>query len=164
MRTPVVELWIPATALEWLASGATRWAPDETGGVLMGYTTSDQTQMVVTHWIGPGPGAVHARHTFVPDPSFQEEAIRTAYEQSGRVSTYLGDWHTHPGSKSCLSWRDRRTLEKIARCTAARAPHALMLVLGGGRSDWQARAWRFEAHRRLLPGRIEELRISPFGP
>jgi len=43
------------------------------------------------------------------------------YEQSGRLDTYLGDWHTHPGAVSGgLSWKDRACLKRIVRTPSER--------------------------------------------
>lgn len=94
----------------------------------MGYT-GETGDIVVTHAIGPGPLAKHREKSFVPDHDFQETEIARIYRESGRHSTYLGDWHSHPGGSDRLSWRDRATLRRISRAPAARVQQPVMVII-----------------------------------
>jgi integrative and conjugative element protein (TIGR02256 family) len=116
--------------------------PVETGGVLMGYWVKEFEEIVITHAIGPGPTAIHLPTGFIPDSEYQEDEIACHYAESERLSTYLGDWHTHPLETAHLSRKDRRTLRRIAKYTDARASVPLMVVLGGG-DPWCMKIWRF---------------------
>lgn len=146
--------WIARQALEAIYREAASFAPNETGGVLMGYWAEHWTEVVITDVIGPGPNAVHHSDEFVPDCDFQESAVAAAYEQSGRLATYLGDWHTHPGGATTLSRKDRRTLRAIARHRDARAPRPLMALLGGCQPRWRLQVWRGELVTGWLPGSL----------
>ena len=126
--TPTV--WILPTALDDIVAEAIRMAPDETGGLLMGYGDAENG-FVVTATVGPGPDAVHAPYRFVPDHAYQEREVARHYRASGRTETYLGDWHSHPTAGAYLSPRDRKTLRSIARDPDARAPTPLMMVVAG---------------------------------
>ena len=75
---------------------ARRCLPNETGGAFMGYW-SDPNTVVITDVIGPGPNAKHTRYSFHPDVEYHAAEIDRIYSQSGRINTYLGDWHTHRG-------------------------------------------------------------------
>lgn len=120
---------------------ASEAVPNETGGILTGYWTADGT-CVVVGVVGPGPEAIHRRTSFTPDPLYHEEEIARIYESSARMHTYLGDWHSHPSAAAYLSRRDLRTIRRISVCANARAPNALMLVIGSGRMEqWELRAW-----------------------
>jgi integrative and conjugative element protein (TIGR02256 family) len=108
--------------------------------MLLGYQTiaSDIEEFVVVEVLGPGPGARHRRRRFEPDGPWQQERLEERYRSSGRVTTYLGDWHTHPRGRAAPSWRDVRCARRIARCRTSRARHPLMLIVGGGdRDGWQ---------------------------
>src|SRR5690606_33938556 len=87
--------------------------------------------MVVRASVGPGPRAVHRRRGFVPDHVYHELETARIYADSGRVWSYLGDWHSHPSGTLVLSRTDRRTLARIARAPDARVPKPLMIVLAG---------------------------------
>lgn len=163
-KTNVGTAWLPRLVLQEMIDEADRAYPDETGGVLMGYWASPFDEVVVTHVIGPGPGAVHRRSKFVPDSAYQQEQITRHYERSRQLETYLGDWHTHPRSGARLSRIDRRTLWRIAAAPEARAPAPLMAVLSH-KASWNLRIWRGTRVRlgRLALGlRVAELMPKTF--
>ncbi len=136
LRRPFVapRVWVTDDALNQLAREADLHTPLETGGLLLGYWSSHprKDEVLIESIIGPGPDAQHERSRFKPDASWQRQELADADGASGRVTTYLGDWHTHPGSVPAPSRRDRRTARTIARAHAARVPRPLMLILGGG--------------------------------
>lgn len=120
---------------------ATKMAPLETGGVLMGYFKG--VDVVITDWIGAGPSARHEGASFEPDYDFQEREIAKIYQASGRVTTYVGDWHSHPEGGLALSRTDRGTLKRIANHPAARARQPLMMILAG-RAPWRLGIWSWQ--------------------
>jgi integrative and conjugative element protein (TIGR02256 family) len=104
-------------------------SPKETGGVLFGYWLEESQGVVITEAVGPGPRSKHDEFSFVPDWEYHETEIARLYEESGRIHTYLGDWHSHPHSTTRLSLTDRRTLSKIAKYAEARVSAPLMAVI-----------------------------------
>ena len=92
----ISRVWVSDAVRDEFVVEAERAGDYETGGILIGYWTPDGSQAVVTQIIGPGPGALHTRTKFVPDTEYQEVEITRIYLESGRIQTYLGDWHTHP--------------------------------------------------------------------
>lgn len=162
-REPPPIGWLSRAAWQAIVSEGTAKLPLETGGVLMGYWDPVGRDVVITAAIGPGPEACHEPAAFCPDHDHQVTEISRHYEASGRRSTYLGDWHTHPMGPGKLSRQDRRTLARIARTPEARAPHPLMLVAAGG-DPWDLSLWCLTASRwwrlatepliiRLMPNR-----------
>jgi integrative and conjugative element protein (TIGR02256 family) len=139
-------VWLPRQALSDMEAEADRVNPLETGGVLLGYWGRPAVEAVVTHVTGPGPRAIHLREAFEPDDDFQSEEIARIYGASGRLFSYLGDWHTHPGATAYLSPTDRKTLRKIARHGPSRLSVPLMAVLAGG-DPWHLRIWRYKPPR-----------------
>ena len=107
-------------------------APEETGGMLVGYRTSELVgaEIVVTGLIGAGPEAKRTRNRFEPDGKWQQERLEETYMKSGRVTTYLGDWHSHPRGGTRPSATDRTTYRRVASDRKARAPHPLILIVG----------------------------------
>lgn len=125
-------------------------SPLETGGNLMGYW-SGANEAVVTQIVGPGPDAVHAPYGFRPDYDFQEREIARIFRGTAGHVTYLGDWHTHPGSGAAhLSTKDRKTIRAIAGSADAQAPRPLTILLTGGPDDWGVAAWSAELGRSRL--------------
>lgn len=122
-------VWLKGSAYNAILVEAIKAMPRETGGVLIGYW-GNMHEAVVTDIVGPGPKAIHKRHSFVPDNAHHVGEIKKAYLKSERTETYLGDWHTHPKSSAYLSEQDQSTLLKIADYKHARLIQPLMVVLG----------------------------------
>lgn len=131
-------LWIPRKVLEQMVLDAARWFPDETGGAFMGYEA--EGGLVVTDLIDAGPLAKRSPTSFTPDADFQLADMARIYHESGRIHTYVGDWHSHPDGSPGYSGIDRAALKTIARAPGARCPKPLMVILGLGES-WEAIAW-----------------------
>lgn len=133
--------WLPAYLHDHCVAEAKHYHPLEAGGALMGYWHGSSA-VVVTAAIGPGPGALHERHNFEPDQDWQVAEIARHYEASGRLETYIGDWHSHPDAKTGhLSWTDRGVLRRIINTPSARVSNPLMIVFHGREDDWQVTAW-----------------------
>lgn len=121
--------------------------PLESGGTFMGYI-HDGVVVIDSH-IGAGPFARRQRFSFTPDQEWQLEQIAVHYEQSGRRSTYVGDWHSHPGASSGqLSTKDCGVLKRIMSTPAARCTQPVMAILWGGPSDWELAPWSATLSRR----------------
>jgi integrative and conjugative element protein (TIGR02256 family) len=137
-----------------------RTVPNETGGTLMGYWSSE-SNVVITHVIGPGPRARHTRYAFYPDLDFHDREIERIYIESGRINTYLGDWHTHPQGGNNTSQRDRKTLLNIASAPEARAPKPLMAILSI-RRDYSLAIWYWEGKHFLSNSRVSTGEVKVF--
>jgi integrative and conjugative element protein (TIGR02256 family) len=144
--------WIPASCLAYMVREGKRTIPNEAGGVLMGFWPSENT-VVITHVIGPGPSARHTRYAFHPDLHFHDQEIERIYIESGRIITYLGDWHTHPQGGSSTSQRDCKTLLNIACAAEALAPKPLMAILSI-RRDCALAIWHWEGKHFLWNSRV----------
>lgn len=134
--------WIEAAALTFIRSESQRVAPKETGGLLLGYCVDKD--VVVTTATGPGKKAKHKLASYIPDIKFDCEQISNTYNESSRVITYLGDWHSHPKGGSELSRDDIITLFNISTFEPARASTPIMLIAVKERCDWTPVVWRSE--------------------
>lgn len=148
MHKPLKLVWVSAEQRDLMLAEANRMAPFETGGALMGYFGRDSSELVITDVIGPGPNATHTLTSFAPDLPFQHREIAKCYFASKRLHTYVADWHTHPDGPLSLSYKDKRSLMKVARCSEARLRVPTMLLLAGG-----GRIWEFAAFQ-LIPSRL----------
>lgn len=127
-----------------MVDDGSRWAPEETGGILVGYWTAED-EAVVTAVIDAGPNSTRSTDGFHPDAEYQAAEVAKLYEQSGRYHGYLGDWHTHPLGGTALSRTDRRTMRRIARDADARCPRPLMILLADA-TAWRAAVWSVDRH------------------
>jgi integrative and conjugative element protein (TIGR02256 family) len=135
-------VWLANTAATELLAEASRKSPLETGGVLLGYQAEGDAT-VVTIVVGPGPNARHSKAAYCPDHEYQEQEIAKIYAASGRRTTYVGDWHSHPGGALYLSRTDVRTVRTISRHENARLAKPIMIVAANGRPEWDIGAWQW---------------------
>lgn len=137
-------IWVTSDLLGRLEQAAESASPLETGGMLVGYEPpKNSAEIVVTGQIAAGPDAYHSKARFEPDGAWQEERLAEMYRSSGRVATYVGDWHSHPRTSPVPSALDRETIARVARTRAARAPRPLMLILGQTPDGWDPQAYRY---------------------
>lgn len=134
-------------------------APEETGGVLMGYWASPN-EAVVMEVTSAGPIARHRKDGYEPDVAHDHREIARIYEKSGRLNTYLGDWHTHPDSSPGMSRRDRRTLAAIAVDRGARARQPIMVIIAEADGEFQIVTWCLQAEART-PGSMKTRLFDP---
>jgi integrative and conjugative element protein (TIGR02256 family) len=137
-------------AAEMIAE-AKRHAPNETGGVLLGWRGRGRVEVV--ELVDGGPAAHRERHRFAPDGPWQRAQIAERYERSGRTLKYLGDWHSHPAG-SGPSPLDHATAAKIAETKTARCEHPIFVVPTCRSGTWKLFGYRF-ATRRLRGIRVE---------
>ncbi len=140
---------------------ARHWVPFETGGVLMGYWSTTDSEVVITHTIGAGPAAKHRRSSFEPDSTHQQKQIDQIYAESGRLYTYLGDWHSHPIPCEQLSRRDKRTLLLIGTDRRARASIPIMGIVTK-RHEWALTLWKARLCRLTRRVAVTPVRVQSF--
>lgn len=141
-----MKAWVSVKVAAAIADEAGRHGVQETGGMLLGYWSDDT--VVVTACIESGPRAERGALWFEPDQEWQTARLAEVYQASGRTTTYLGDWHSHPGGAPYPSWRDRRTLRAVRRSPGARAPRPLMLIVGP-HAESPPVLWCLRGRRRL---------------
>ncbi|MHB8892842.1 MAG: Mov34/MPN/PAD-1 family protein [Candidatus Limnocylindrales bacterium] len=132
-------LWIGRDLLRRLAREADEAQPDETGGVLLGWRNGDDA--VIQQVVDAGPRAQRWPTGMRPDAEYQATKVAAAFEATDGAVTYLGDWHSHPGTTPTPSRRDRKTLRNIATDADAQCPEPLMLIVAGGEPVWEPGAF-----------------------
>lgn len=155
---PYPTIWLSEAAVDEMVAEAGRAAPDETGGMLLGWENDQRNEVVVLATIGPGPGATHSRTAFRSDGAWQQDQLESAYLQSDGVVTYLGDWHVHPFGGFGMSRRDRRTMAKTGLDPDARCPRPLMALLAWEDDRYRLGVWMWEpSWTRPIVGRAVAL-------
>jgi len=144
--------------IEQMKSEANRQYPKETGGCLMGYLSDNKKDIVITDIVGPGSKATHKNNSFIPDYDYQERKVAEIYKKTGRTSTYLGDWHTHPDGRQSLSNIDVTALQNISAYSKARTESPIMVILSGSPSRWTLSAWQLLSKKFLFVRFVKFLR------
>jgi integrative and conjugative element protein (TIGR02256 family) len=135
---------------------AERFAPLETGGILLGYPDTRERRLWVAELVGAGPHSRRESDRFQPDGRWQKQQIAERYAASGRALHYLGDWHSHPRGDG-PSGLDRETARLIADTPKAYCSHPVFLIATWNRSRWELRAYRL-ARRRFRRIGVDELK------
>ncbi|MEJ7569163.1 MAG: Mov34/MPN/PAD-1 family protein [Gaiellaceae bacterium] len=137
------KLWLPLAASERMEDEASDFAPQETGGMLVGYLADGAA--VVTALIGAGQGAVRGLGLFEPDGTWQQAELARLYQASAWVETYLGDWHSHPSGLARPSGQDKSTARRIARYKEARIKHPITVIVASTRAEqWLIAGFAFQ--------------------
>lgn len=144
-----INLWISHQVWDEMICEAQSALPYETGGVLLGYLGVNG-DYVVTNLVGPGPKAIHGKYRFLPDHEYQQTEINRIFSNSKGGIDYLGDWHTHPKSSCCMSWRDKRTLQDIALKSELNLDSPIMAIACQAERSWSIGAWAFERSRWIV--------------
>ncbi len=143
------KLWLSSAYFQNIIDQAESFGDSEVGGVFMGYY-ADNDDVVVTDLIDHGDNAFHSRSTFIPDQDYQLKEIARLYEESNGNITYLGDWHSHPSCSPSLSYRDKRTLNKVANSAEAKTPNPIMLIVGSEPEKWTINCVQYKAGKNLV--------------
>ncbi len=114
-----------------------RWAPKETGGILLGYLC--ESAVHVTGFVGPGPRAKHTRASFIRDGAFAQRILDSVVTRTGGGSDYLGEWHSHPAPVE-PSGRDEKSIRWVAANAAYDCEDPLLIVV-----TLEGRAWSLRA-------------------
>lgn len=76
----------------------------ETGGILLGGSSSDGSEVIVHHAGGPGRNALRTPTRFDRDLRHAQRLAEYAWHVDG--SQWIGEWHTHPTGPLMPSDRD----------------------------------------------------------
>lgn len=155
-RGVTTTLWLADELRQALEAEAKQHSPRETGGMLIGYIVDGA--IVVTGSIEGGPDSVRKRDRFEPDGEWQQAALEHIYRASGRIETYLGDWHSHPRGLGRPSRRDRATARAVARSRSSRTPNPLTLIAA---RTWRG-GWEFAPFLYTGRSRFQRLELESY--
>lgn len=108
--------------------------PFEVAGWLLGFWADDESALFVTHATPPAsrgtPLGVHV------SGRGHKDKFQAAWDASEGAVTFLGDWHTHPGSPPVPSPTDHRALVKLASASEFGTPQPLIAIMSTPRWPW----------------------------
>jgi integrative and conjugative element protein (TIGR02256 family) len=109
--------------------------PYEVGGWLLGYWAEDRSSLLLTHATPPlSRGTPYGVRV---SGRGHRKLFDAAWDATEGHVTYLGDWHTHPGSPPLPSPRDQRALEQLANDPSFDTPVPLIAIVSTPRFPWQ---------------------------
>ncbi len=148
---------IPGEVLAAMRKIAASSKPRETGGTLVGYYSRDRRVAFVTRALEANIGARKQRARFYRPPDDVDGQLARIYEESGGLTHYLGEWHTHPEAAPTPSPTDLSTLRGLARSRSVATDTPFMVILGGSfRTTDTASCTLAEKSGRTLIGLYEQ--------
>lgn len=111
--------------------------PKETGGVLLGYFNMPNDTVYVVDAMPAPPDSERGSGEFIRGVEGLEGAVEEANRRTGKVVTYVGEWHSHPRGVVPLpsSW-DIDLMVHLATLLHQDGLPALMLIVGDSREQW----------------------------
>lgn len=100
----------------------------ETGGVLIGYYTSDLACAVITTVSGPPLDSIATHTHFYRGIVGLQRLIDQLWRKQRHY--YLGEWHFHPANEPSPSPDDIRQMKKIASTSEFHSPEPVLLTVG----------------------------------
>src|SRR3954451_6261586 len=101
--------------------------PWEVGGWLLGYWSEDRDCVVVTH--ATPPAARGTAFGVTISGKGHRARFNEAWDRSGGLVTFLGDWHTHPGGPALPSGQDAKAMRQLADDAHFGTPEPLMAIV-----------------------------------
>lgn len=106
----------------------------ETGGILVGYYTSDRSTAVVTEALPPPKDSVRGRSWFQRGVAGLRGLLNKRWDSEFRTY-YIGEWHYHPATIVEPSEDDLKQMYRINADPRYRCREPLMMIVGQGRND-----------------------------
>ncbi|MDP9476045.1 MAG: Mov34/MPN/PAD-1 family protein [Actinomycetota bacterium] len=160
MTTPGLEFWdesgafgarISPDALSKVLESCRRSAPEETGGILVGYYTDALDCAVVTGASERPPDSRSGRTWFVRGTAGLQGLVDGLWRGKER-RYYLGEWHFHPDGSPKPSPTDERQMAKIAGSASYKCPEPVLVLAGGSASSaCDVRVYVFTKARASAP-------------
>lgn len=108
-------------------------AKTEAGGILLGRVYRDE--VTIERVTTPSRRDKAARFWFNRDVPSAQERVTAAWQESGGILIYLGEWHTHPESQPTPSSTDRALIANMLRDSKMEIDY-LFLVINGTDGRW----------------------------
>lgn len=100
----------------------------ETGGILIGYYTSDLKKIVITEVTGPPPDSKKGWAWFYRGIQGLKELLINRWKNK---EYYVGEWHFHPNNNANPSLQDIQQIKDIAKSKRFNCPEPLLLIISG---------------------------------
>lgn len=84
----------------------------EYGGIIVGFYNAAEDAYVITDITWPQKEDLQAKFRFVRKDHAHQSIMDNLWEKSGRVKSYLGEWHSHREKRPSPSWIDKNSWKK----------------------------------------------------
>lgn len=111
----------------------------ETGGILIGKYSEDNSNAIISSVTGPPKDSKQKKCAFERGVIGLNSIIDYNWDLG---YYYLGEWHFHPNTSSQPSTIDNKQMKKFAMNKSLKCPEPILLVIGGN----QDKCWELSVH------------------
>lgn len=105
--------------------------PNETGGILLGYTDHQLKTISIVKGMPAPPDSISTPTSFIRGYEGQEEVLLETRRRTAGIVDYIGDWHSHPPRHSSRpSSDDMNLLASLALTMANDGLPVVMFIMG----------------------------------
>ena len=117
--------------IEQIRSLRSQALPNETGGILLGYTDQQLKTITIVKGMPAPPDSVSTPTSFIRGYEGQEEVLLDTRRRTAGIVDYIGDWHSHPPKHSSRpSSDDMNLLASLALTMASDGLPVVMFIIG----------------------------------
>jgi len=142
-----VKLTIKENLLNEIIEEGKKHFPNEFGGFLLGYYSSEYKMLHVCEYILPkkytGLPTIFQRSTDEVTEEFKDAFNR-------RQLYYVGEWHTHPDGPTSYSNTDLKSMIEIAECETVKIKNPILLIIGISQNRLVDYTFYFYNNKKLL--------------
>ena len=108
--------------------------PYETGGVLIGNYSTNQTTANILQITPPPRYSTHQKYGFHRSSTGLKKFLDTMWNQG---QYYLGEWHYHPNASAVPSHTDLKQMFALSNNNSLKCPEPILMIIGGSSKDWR---------------------------
>ncbi len=141
---------VEARILDEMTQACVEAVPLETGGILIGYYSSDLRKAVVTN-VSKSPADSVLKTSCFERGTLGLQSWINSFWNSRQRRYYLGEWHFHPYSDPEASPQDVWQLHAIALSVEYHCPEPILMIVGGDpHGDWRVNCYISVHGKELL--------------
>ena len=107
--------------------------PYETGGILIGSYSVDQTTANILKITPPPKNSKLEKCRFYRSSKGLKKILDEAWDQG---QYYLGEWHYHPNAFSLPSVTDKKQMINLSQSKQLKCPEPILIIIGGYKNNW----------------------------
>jgi len=123
-------LEISLDALRFLEIECTKADGREIGGILIGYYSEDHSTAIITEASSPPKDSTFGYNWFRRGIAGLRSLLACRWQNAGRRTYYVGEWHYHPTVQVMPSGDDFRQMREISCSSNYQSKEPIMLIIG----------------------------------
>lgn len=102
----------------------------EIGGILIGYYSEDHSIAIITESSPPPQDSTYGYNWFRRGVAGLRSLLAHRWQNTGRRTYYLGEWHYHPAVQVIPSGEDFSQMQEINSSSNYQSKEPIMLIIG----------------------------------